>query len=725
MTESAKGADKVRPMPITHALDTLNFLHPGGGVFEVCIIGPKVPRCNLWEGNAGGKKPIVAGWFRDPASAAKLAVRAAAEGVYTTLNSCKEALLARADHRLKAGVNRTKDGETEKIGNLLIDLDPLRPEGISSTDQEYGAALEMAQVIKADLTKEGWPEPLVGDSGNGAHLVYPLDLPNTPESVDILKAVLKALSLRYQEHLARRNLEIDQAVFNPARLTKLYGTMVQKGDNTQDRPHRLSQIISLPQGRHPVPLDLLQKLSANGRPQGTPTRAKEAGTMEGRLDVEAYLNHYGVEVALIKPHQGGTLFCLQECVFDSSHTGNEAAIGQAADGKLFFQCFHKSCKGRIWAEARVIISGHDKLGKFVVGGPAQPGPALPGPDYDQEERAAIQAEARAPVHKNSLVLGTSMSTNVDKALRAAGWAEDRIYQVVHILAQSAKSKGILNLAAEVREWVLSTSGDFMSTDVDRELQLSTLSTSPQEKKVILVTMSKALERLVKEGVLARVGTRRGHFRRIEKESEIIDFANADTSIIFDLRWPASFHLERLVNLYPKNIVIVAGATNAGKTALLLNIVRENMTRHRIVYFSSEMGAEELRLRLGKFQDPISSWKFEARERAGNFADATIPDAVNIIDYFELTDNFYQVGGEIKKIFDRLTTGIAIIAIQKDENKEFARGGAFSAEKARLYLSMNPGELKVVKGKNWAQQGYNPNGKIINFKLVDGCKFLSN
>ena len=100
-----------------------------------------------------------------------------ATGVYLTLNPCQEALLARANERLVAGVGRTKDAEIPRIRNLLIDLDPIRPEGISSTDAEHEAALEMAEIIRADLENEGWPEPLVGDSGNGGHLVYPLDLP--------------------------------------------------------------------------------------------------------------------------------------------------------------------------------------------------------------------------------------------------------------------------------------------------------------------------------------------------------------------------------------------------------------------------------------------------------------------------------------------------------------------------------------------------------------------
>ncbi|MBM4274369.1 MAG: DUF3987 domain-containing protein [Deltaproteobacteria bacterium] len=346
---------------------SLAYLHSDGVVFEMCVIGPKPPNCEWWEGFAGGRKPIVAGWFRDHEKAAELATRVWATGVYITLNPANGGLLSRANERLLAGVGRTQDGEIEWIRNLLIDLDPIRPAGISSTDTEHAAALEMAQIIQADLTAEGWPNPLLGDSGNGAHLVFPLDLANTPESIALVKAGLVALAQRYADELKRRNLEIDQAVFNPARLTKLYGTMVRKGDNTQDRPHRLARIISLPNTRQPVPLELLKKLAATiNSPENPQPRNSEVG--EGRLDVEAYLRHYGVEVLMVKPHCGGLLYCLHECMFDSSHSGNEAAIFQAANGGLAYKCFHNSCKARTWAEARARISGHDKLTGFIIGG---------------------------------------------------------------------------------------------------------------------------------------------------------------------------------------------------------------------------------------------------------------------------------------------------------------------------------------------------------------------
>jgi len=427
------------------AIKALEFLHSDGAVFEVCAIGPKTTRRRLWEGYAGGKRAIVAGWYGNPEAAAEMAVQIEAISIYITLNPCQRAVLARANHRLVANVNRTKDLEIEKISNLLIDIDPIRPEGISSTDQEHEAALEMAQVIRADLTKKGWPEPLVGDSGNGGHLIYPLDLANTPENVELVKAILLALAKHFQEQLVAAGLELDQAVFNPSRLTKLYGTWARKGDNTQDRPHRMAQIISLPQARHPVPQELLQKLAAIVQPKTeTPKKETQAGT--GRVDVSAYLAHYGRKMVKVKPYADGLFYCLEECIFDPSHSPNESGIFQAAVGALFYQCFHDSCKGHTWEDARKIISGEDKLTPFMIGGtspkatPAQEAPMSP-------------PHAKKPQDKKPVLHPITAKDLAAKTFAPPRWAvPDLLPEGLIILAgkpKTGKSWLALNLAVSI------------------------------------------------------------------------------------------------------------------------------------------------------------------------------------------------------------------------------------------------------------------------------------
>jgi hypothetical protein len=215
-------------------------------------------------------------------------------------------------------------------------------------------------------------------------------------------------------------------------------------------------------------------------------------------------------------------------------------------------------------------------------------------------------------------------------------------------------------------------------------------------------------------------------RKLADDCEIlnanqIDYISANPDNIYEIKWPLGLH--EWVNLFPKNIAILAGASNAGKTAFLLNVAYMNRNRHKVRYLSSEMGPEELRLRLQLFGYPIADWKpVEFWDRSSDFAPLIEPDSLNIVDFLEIYDNFFTIGAEIKQIYDRLKTGIAIIAIQKKSNSQFARGGEFTLEKARLYITIDPGVCKIIKGKNWAQPGENPKDKEFFYKLYHGCHF---
>ena len=358
---------KVSPLRPAYGLaDALAYLFAPGSAFELCGIGPAVKKHRLWgDGFAAGKKAIVAGWFQDQPRAAEVADQLSAEaqpeGVYVTLNPVTPALLGRADHRLKAGANRTQDVDVPHLCNLLIDCDPLRPAGISSTDAEKAAAKARAKAIRDHLLALGWPDPLVADSGNGFHLILKIDLTNTADSVALLKRVLQALAARFDTDA----IKVDQGVFNPSRLVKLWGTMARKGDDTADRPHRRSAILRFPASPQPVSLELLEALAAEVQTEppraSRQTQGNAPADFGPRLDVPAYLDKHGHALKSVKQVGTSTFYVLEKCVFNPDHTDGEAAIGQCADGKLFYQCYHSSCKGHMWAEAREIISGGDPL----------------------------------------------------------------------------------------------------------------------------------------------------------------------------------------------------------------------------------------------------------------------------------------------------------------------------------------------------------------------------
>ena len=182
----------------------------------------------------------VSGYFDDWEKLAATAMTIQARGVYVTLNPVNPALLARANNRvrdMKAGEAATSDTDISVRRWLPIDCDPVRPSGISATEAEHDLALARAREIRAYLQAQGWPEPLLADSGNGAHLLYRVELP--VDDGGLVEKALAALAFRFTDEL----VVVDQKNFNPARIWKLYGTLAAKGDPTPERPHRLSRLV--------------------------------------------------------------------------------------------------------------------------------------------------------------------------------------------------------------------------------------------------------------------------------------------------------------------------------------------------------------------------------------------------------------------------------------------------------------------------------------------------
>jgi hypothetical protein len=268
---------------------------------------------------------------------------------------------------------------------------------------------------------------------------------------------------------------------------------------------------------------------------------------------------------------------------------------------------------------------------------------------------------------------------------------------------------------KIKKWVKSSPGEFSVRDVDYDLGFST----PEQK----IARTAVLEKFVAEKVLSREGKHRGVYRPYQAALESMDFKTADDKFL-PLWLPMGIH--KMVGIMPGNIVVLAGEANAGKTAMMLNIIKSNMNKFDVHYFNSEMGAGELKSRLSKFEGlSLDDWTFNAYSRDSDFADVvfTGEKSLNIIDFLEVHDDFYLVGEKIKQIHLALNGGIAIIAIQKNKGSEFAVGGNRTMEKARLVVNVEPGKFKITKAKNFINSALNPNGLMCDWKLVDGCRFV--
>ena len=139
----------------------------------------------------------------------------------------------------KLKVPTTSDHDITGYRWLPIDLDPVRPAGISSSEDELQDAEAVRDQIAAYMDAQGFKQYISGFSGNGYHLLYKIDGQGyTSEQV-------KDFLQRLDELFSNDACKVDTTLYNPARICKLYGTYAQKGRNTPDRPFRMSHILEV------------------------------------------------------------------------------------------------------------------------------------------------------------------------------------------------------------------------------------------------------------------------------------------------------------------------------------------------------------------------------------------------------------------------------------------------------------------------------------------------
>jgi P4 family phage/plasmid primase-like protien len=285
--------------------------------------------------------------------------------VYYTLNPVNPSLLARASNRIVQNVKQTTSDASDNITMrrwLLIDADPVRPSGISSTENEKSAAKGLILDVREYLVGRGWPEPVKADSGNGYHLLFRIDFPNDDASRKIVESVLKALAARFDNEAVK----IDQKVFNAARITKAYGTMACKGDSTVDRPHRLSKIYRPPESIEIVSRELLEALAAETptlekrkTPDGTKPVLRGGGWTPQR--VESVLDKADLNRTEAMEYKG-VLKWQHDCLNNPDHKRPDAFTILDADGYVHHYCSHNSCSGMVDQDWRQLWE--EKTGEF-------------------------------------------------------------------------------------------------------------------------------------------------------------------------------------------------------------------------------------------------------------------------------------------------------------------------------------------------------------------------
>jgi len=353
MTDSVRQSDVQR---------FLGLLFEPGDAFEV-----RAPKCR--ERRNSSYTSTVSGYFTsdaiDQAAAAIIELDESnlAPGIYVTLNPVRPDLLARAANRLRTrAAETTADCDIAHRRWLLIDVDPVRPSGVSATDTELANARERAEAVRDFLTALGWPAPVIAMSGNGYHLLFRIDLP--ADDSGLIQRVLDALASRFDDDI----VSVDRSVFNPARIVKVIGTVARKGDDlrdcpgagVEDRPHRRSHLVDVPATIATVGEGQLEAVAAAASPRDATGANPVADVANERFPstpsgVRAWLEARGVAVKSERPNGSKTMLLLERCPVNPdivSTGGSDIAVLVGDDGQLAYCNKHNRGQDYTWHDLR-------------------------------------------------------------------------------------------------------------------------------------------------------------------------------------------------------------------------------------------------------------------------------------------------------------------------------------------------------------------------------------
>ena len=271
------------------------------------------------------------------------------EQIYFILNVINVACYGRpqSERLVMSPKNSTVDNDIVGRRWVMVDLDPKRPAGTNSSNDELQKAHLKAVEVYKFLKSNGFSEPVIAISGNGYHVNIPCRIGISEENDLIIKRFGLALSMMFDDEF----IEVDQKVHNRARLCKVYGTVSKKGANNPDRPWRVSHIVKAPIDIIPTDIEYFKKI-ADLYPEEKPKPSSDNNWGREKFDLPTFLNKHGIGYKT-QSVSGGTKYILDHCVFDENHKEKDAVIFQRDNGAIAYVCLHNSCSQYTWRDVRL------------------------------------------------------------------------------------------------------------------------------------------------------------------------------------------------------------------------------------------------------------------------------------------------------------------------------------------------------------------------------------
>ena len=215
----------------------------------------------------------------------------------------------------------------------------------------------------------------------------------------------------------------------------------------------------------------------------------------------------------------------------------------------------------------------------------------------------------------------------------------------------------------------------------------------------------SISRLCKEKVIKRV--KRGVYKKVTVVQPIKVFGRERRApIVFnppkDRDSEDELAFFRDIVFREGDLILLSGFKNKGKTAMCLNLVAENLNLKPVLMgneYTTQTGegyepSPRLLNRLDNMDwvqwvDKSGGERFELLPVYEDYAEQIRPGRLNVIDWVNLTGEYYLISSVMEGIKRAIGRGIGVIVLQKNPGADYGRGGNLSKDFADVELLLDP------------------------------------
>lgn len=245
----------------------------------------------------------------------------------------------------------------------------------------------------------------------------------------------------------------------------------------------------------------------------------------------------------------------------------------------------------------------------------------------------------------------------------------------------------------IKDWCAQTTGEFHYKAV--------LDGKYEKTKITFDRLRKAIRDLVQDGILAKAHSKKdGYYRLMDKADEEVLWWEGEDLDDNHVNLLLPFGLHKACYIPRPALIIISGDTNAGKSAIIDNILNLNLEKFDEIKVLKSEGLDLFRDKMKNYAVPKCPIPppFKTFKKQKNFEDDVLPDGLTLVDYLRPPnpESLMSIGAPLEAMVAKLDTGILAVTIQKPRGERGEGfGGIVTQWDASLSISIHSTSERYV------------------------------